>query len=182
MTGADRRSDQELIAAANRGDGSAFEALYLRYREWVVGLACRLTRHREDALDVLQETFAYFFGKFPGFRLTAKLTTFLYPAIRNLSLARVRERRRTTPAADLGADLVVPVEESAPAAASDLEALLAGLNEGERAVLVLRFVDGLALKEIAEALDIPLGTVKSRLHNALAALRNDPRARKYFEA
>jgi RNA polymerase sigma-70 factor, ECF subfamily len=45
----------------------------------------------------------------------------------------------------------------------------------------MRFVDGLALEEISVALDIPLGTVKSRIHNAIAALRKDPRVRNYFE-
>jgi len=49
-------------------------------------------------------------------------------------------------------------------------------------VLLLRFVDDLSLAEIAKAMNIPLGTVKSRLHNALAALRHDPRTKEYFEA
>ena len=55
------------------------------------------------------------------------------------------------------------------------------LPEAQREVLLMRFVDGLTLAEIAEALAIPLGTVKSRLHNALRALRDDPRVREYFE-
>ena len=54
------------------------------------------------------------------------------------------------------------------------------LSDEHREVLLLRFVDGLSLAEIAETLNIPLGTVKSRLHNALAFLRHDPRTRTYF--
>ena len=57
---------------------------------------------------------------------------------------------------------------------------MAGLPEGQREVLLMRFVDGMSLQEIADALDIPEGTVKSRIHNAIATLRTDARARRYF--
>src|SRR5436189_2340957 len=90
----DSRSDQELIAAVNDGDSNAFEALYYRYRDWVVSLAYRFTGDRELTLDVLQETFLYFVKKFPGFELTAQLKTFLYPAVRNLSIAARRKADR----------------------------------------------------------------------------------------
>src|SRR5688572_5893978 len=178
----DSRSDQELIAAINAGDANAFEALYYRYRDWVVGLAYRFTSDRELALDVLQETFLYFIKKFPGFRLTAQLKTFLYPAVRNLSIAARRKTGRfqsdenetdTLEAATTTEPLVSPSD--------SLTAVLAVLSEEHREVLLLRFVDGLSLAEIGETLGIPLGTVKSRLHNALAFLRRDPRTRGYFE-
>jgi len=90
----DARSDEALVDAANQGEAAAFEALYYRHRDWVVRLAWRFTADREDALDVLQETFAYFAKKFPGFRLRAKVTTFLYPVVRNLSMNIRRKRRR----------------------------------------------------------------------------------------
>ncbi|HEY2329127.1 MAG TPA: sigma factor, partial [Verrucomicrobiae bacterium] len=80
------RTDLELIAAINGGDTSAFEVLYLRYRDWVTGLAHRFTEDNDLALDVLQETFLYFLKKFPGFVLTAQLKTFLYPVVKNLSI------------------------------------------------------------------------------------------------
>jgi RNA polymerase sigma-70 factor (ECF subfamily) len=54
------------------------------------------------------------------------------------------------------------------------------LSAGQREVLLARFVDEMSLEEIAAALEIPLGTVKSRIHNALATLRDDPRTRNYF--
>src|SRR4051812_10296442 len=65
----DSRSDLELVEALNAGDASAFDALYYRHRDWVVRLARRFSGHGDDALDVLQETFACLAGKFPGFRL-----------------------------------------------------------------------------------------------------------------
>ena len=83
----DPRTDQELIASLNRGNDAAFDALYYRYRDWVVRLAHRFTGNADDALDVMQETFAYVAGKFPGFELTCAMTSFLYPAVRNLSIA-----------------------------------------------------------------------------------------------
>src|SRR5687767_11036586 len=91
--------DESLVAAVNRGEGPAFDAIYYRYRDWVVRLAHRFTGNDADALDVLQETFAYFFRKFPGFRLTASMTTFLYPVVRNFALEIHRKKRTTTTAA-----------------------------------------------------------------------------------
>src|SRR5688572_33011326 len=77
------------------GEAGAFEALYFRYRDWAAALAYRLTGDHSLALDVLQETFLYFLQKFPGFVLTCQLKTFLYPAVRNLSIAARRKAQRT---------------------------------------------------------------------------------------
>jgi RNA polymerase sigma-70 factor (ECF subfamily) len=178
----DPRSDQDLIAAANAGDGSAFEALYNRYKDWVVSLAMRLTGDSDQALDVLQETFIYLLSKFPGFVLTSRLTTFLYPAVKNIAIHLRRKRDRLKiDAADQLSALPAPAPAAAPAADADLVAVVAALPETHREVVLMRFVDGLSLEEIAHALAIPTGTVKSRLHNALAALRGDPRVRRFFE-
>jgi RNA polymerase sigma factor (sigma-70 family) len=90
----DAASDQQLIAALNTGDADAFEPLYRRYRDWVVALAHRFTGDESLALDVMQETFLYLLKKFPGFRLTAQMKTFLYPAVKNLSIAARRKTSR----------------------------------------------------------------------------------------
>ncbi len=91
----DWRTDAELFAAINRADASAFESLYHRHRDWVVRLAYRFTHNHDDALDVLQETFSYLLRKAPNLTLTAKLTTYLYPAVKNISMSLLRERRKT---------------------------------------------------------------------------------------
>jgi RNA polymerase sigma-70 factor (ECF subfamily) len=175
------RTDLELIAAINGGDAAAFEALYFRYRDWVTTLAFRFTRDSDLALDVLQETFLYFLKKFPGFVLTAQLKTFLYPAVKNLSLAARRKAdRHQSNEAELTALENAPAAETAATSRSELMLVLAALSSEQSEVLLLRFVDGLSLAEIAVAMEIPLGTVKSRLHNALATLRGDPRTKEFF--
>jgi RNA polymerase sigma-70 factor (ECF subfamily) len=178
----DPRSDLDLVAALNAGDASAFDALYYRYRDRVLRLAYRFTANHADAQDVLQETFSYLYRKFPGFRLTASMTTFLYPVVRNLSLELIRKRRTaTTSSADVLADM--PGFAAAPDEAqtrADLAAAMANLSPEHRQTVLLRFVDDLTMEEIAAATAVPVGTVKSRLHHAIAAMRQDPRVRRYF--
>jgi RNA polymerase sigma-70 factor (ECF subfamily) len=173
----------ELVRALNGGDTSAFDGLYYRYRDWVVRLAQRFTGNGDDALDVLQETFSYLFRKFPGFVLTASMTTFLYPVVKNLSIAARRKRLRVAQFPDDRP----PPDPAAPALVDhdkqreELSAVLAALPDAQREVLLMRFVDGMSLIEIGEALGIPEGTVKSRIHNAIATLRSDERTIGYFE-
>ena len=149
-TGAeDTRSDEALIAAVNHGDTAAFEALYYRYRDWVVHMAFRITGDRDLALDVLQETFLYFSKKFPGFRLTAKLITFLYPAVRNYASAARRKNQRVIanePALETAQAPDPPTD-----GREGLVEILAALRAEQREVLLLRFVDGLSLEEIVSA-------------------------------
>jgi len=134
----------------------------------------------DDALDVLQETFGYLIGKLPHLTLTAKMTTFLYPVVKNLSL-RLRERQRLTLLEPETLDqLPAPARRDDHLARRDLTAVLEELPVEQREVVWLRFVDGMRLKEISKLLQLPMGTVKSRLHYAIAALRRDARVRHYF--
>jgi RNA polymerase sigma-70 factor (ECF subfamily) len=181
MDSLEARSDLELIAAMNRGDAAAFETLYFRHRDWVVSLAHRFTGDSDAALDVMQETFLYFLKKFPGFRLTANLKTFLYPAVRNLSIAARRKAQRYQATEAQLEKIESTASDETAVTTSELQVVLAGLSEEHRETVLLRFVDGLSLAEMAEAMEIPLGTVKSRLHIALQTLRNDKRTREFFE-
>ena len=172
---ADKRTDLELIAAINSGDDAAFAVMYHRYKDWVVGLAFRFTGHHDDSLDVLQETFAYFVRKFPGFELTAQMTTFLYPAVRNLSIASRKKRQRSV-SSDENLDLFPEAQQEESLARDDFAEMLKSLSDAHREILLMRFVDDMTQPEIAEALDLPLGTVKSRLHHAVQAVKNSPAA------
>jgi RNA polymerase sigma-70 factor (ECF subfamily) len=181
MPQADPRTDEALVDAVNRGNESAFAALYYRYRDWVVGLAHRMTGNHEDALDVMQETFAYVASKFPGFALRSRFKTFLYPVVRHLATTRRRKNSRFTGRSELSDDTAAPpLPKPSDASREELAAVMATLSETHREILLLRFVDDLSLDEIARAMGIPLGTVKSRLHTALATLRTDDRTRRYF--
>jgi len=174
--GGDPRSDQELIAALNRGDYAAFEPLYLRHKEWVYNLATRYTDHH-GALDAVQETFAYFLAQFPGFRLTARLTTYFYPVVKNIALS-VKRRNKRIVLGDPPEEEAEPEGPRVPEGA--LGEVLAGLPQPQLEVLLMRIVDGMSVEEVGAALGIAEGTVKSRLHLALNRLREDPRTKDLF--
>jgi len=172
------KSDEELLERANMGDVEAFEALYRRHRDWVYRLAWRFTGNEPDALDVLQETFAYLLRKLPSLHLTAAMTTFLYPVVKHLSL-NVR-RRRAPSQGDDELLAALPAPSSEETSRSELALALATLPSEQREVVLMRFVDDMSLEEIAQALKTPLNTIKSRLYRALDSLRSDPRTRDYF--
>ena len=172
----DNLTDQQLVQALNDGNVEAFDLLYFRHRDWAMRLALRMTEHHDDALDVLQETFAYFARKFPGFQLTAALTTFLYPAIRNYSIAARRKRQRSAPGDDDTLSLIAKNSAKEAANRDEFTLALASLSEDHREILLMRFVDDMTQPEIASALNIPLGTVKSRLHHAVLAVKQSPEA------
>lgn len=173
---ADRRSDQELVRICNTGNApeavQAFEALYRRHRNYVVRVALRFVRDPDTALDVLQETFSYLLGKFPpagdGLVLTAHMTTFLYPVAKHCALSLLRKQQRFPSAEGRSPDELAaePVADE-----GDLAVVLRGLSAERREVVLMRFADGMSLEDIATALGIPLGTVKSRLHIAIRQLR-----------
>jgi RNA polymerase sigma-70 factor (ECF subfamily) len=159
--------DAALVARANAGDDDAIDEIYRRHRDWVAALAYRFTNDRDEALDVLQDAFAYLLGKLPNLVLTSSLKAFLYPVVKHLSLDRHRRRRPTVDVNDLADRLPAP-ELAVP---SEIGRLLASLSEAHREIVLLRFVDDLSLPDIAAALDLPIGTVKSRLHYAIDLLR-----------
>jgi RNA polymerase sigma-70 factor (ECF subfamily) len=99
--------------------------------------------------------------------------------VRNLSLGARRKRRGVETLDDAMPGLVVA---DPKLARSELAAAMANLSVAHREVVLLRFVDDLSIDEIADALDVPAGTVKSRLHHAIAAMREDPHIRRFFEA
>jgi RNA polymerase sigma-70 factor (ECF subfamily) len=175
--------DLHLVEICNHGDArdaaNAFETLYKRHKDFVIRVALRFVPDNDSALDVLQETFTYLLRKFPpigpGLTLTASLTSLLYPVAKNSALTLRRKSDRFPHSDDVLPDDLPAATNDGP---SDIPVLLRGLPDERREVLVLRFVDDLSLQDIATALDIPLGTVKSRLHLALKALRESPEAKK----
>lgn len=177
----DPREDDELVAAANRGEVAAFETLYRRHRAYVWRVAFRVLRHGPDAEEIAQETFLRWFDQFPGFELTAAVTTYLHTIARRLALNAARQRARPADAAGpLNHTADRPARVATDRETEALERLLGGLNEDHREVVLMRYVDSLHLDDMAAVLGIPVGTVKSRLHAAVDALRRDPRTTAYF--
>ena len=174
-------SDEELLERAQEGDTEAFDALYRRHRDWVYRLAWRFTGSEPDAMDVLQETFTYLLRKLPGLRLTAALTTFLYPVVKHLSL-NVRRAGRVRRDASESLLHITPYAEHTMDNVSRIElaAVLATLPPEQREVVLMRFVDEMSLEEIARALKTPVNTIKSRLYRAMETLRKDSRTQDYF--
>jgi len=183
----DPRTDAELVRAAARGDEPAFLELYQRHRDFVFALALRHCGNREDALDLAQEAFAGLFKRLPTLELTGKLSTYLYPHVVHRAIDL--RRRRSPSTGDEAAFAAACAASAAPEAEHPSERLahedllrwLAGVPAEQREVLWLRFAADLELAEIATALAIPLGTVKSRMHAALKLLRGDPRLARLAE-
>jgi RNA polymerase sigma-70 factor (ECF subfamily) len=171
-------SDAELAGRAARGDEAAFGLLYERHRDWVFALALRVTGRREDALDVTQDVFVELLGRLPGWNVAGSLRPLLRPMVRNKAIDRARRAGR-----EVRAEEAVP-EPAAPGHATEdggeLARVLRALPAEQREALLLRYVDGLELAEIAAAMGVPLGTVKSRLHQAVEHLRRDPRVAQHF--
>ncbi len=182
-------SDEELIRSIN-GDWPDIEApfatLYARHKGFVLGVASRFASDGDAAQDVVQETFLALLGRFPGFELRGRMTTFLYPLARNLAVTSARKHAVRGRAVMGKALLDRAVVDGGPSPApgddrfAPLREAVGALPEAQREVLLLRIVEGLSVGEVALALGVPTGTVKSRLHKAVGALRDDPRTSGYF--
>lgn len=174
------RSDQVLVDSAAAGDVAAFEVLYKRHRDFVYRIALRHAREHEAALDASQEVFAHLLKKLPTLRLSGKLSTYLYPVAKNTALAvRVKGQRRLRLAQEVAAE--ARIHDPVPPERLRLLAAVDALPDPQREVLLMRIVDEMSVEEVALALGVPVGTVKSRLHHAIGALRGDEGLREWFE-
>jgi RNA polymerase sigma-70 factor (ECF subfamily) len=164
-------SDITLIKLANKGEDSAMTTLYYRYRDWVYGLAFRLCGDKEDAQEILQEVFIYFFNKFPGFELRSSLKTFLYPVVKNITISTIRKKRKVVSIDDPAAQGIPDESLNWTEEFRNLSEFLEGFSKEDKELVCLRFYDELQLVEISEIFKVPVGTIKSRLNRLLARLR-----------
>lgn len=163
---------EELVEACRRGDPDAQRALYDATCDRVYRLLLRMTRNSQDAFDLAQETYLKAFTRIGQFDAAASVTTWLYRIAVNEALQFLRSDKRrlqriqaqTPPGPDLR-----PTE--AVDARLDVEAGLARLPEFERALLVLRYMEGMDYAEMARVLDRPAGTIASGLNRARRLLR-----------
>ena len=167
------RSDEDLMTAVARGDEAALAALIDRYATRVHAYLLRHSGNREDADDLLQETWVRIARSAKSFDSARRFRSWIFGIATNL--ARDLFRRRTTKERALRTlAMSPPVAPAADSADRDeLRARIAQLPENMRAVLLLRYFEGMNEAEMADVLEIPRGTVKSRLHAALRELRGE---------
>ena len=193
-SGVEPSEELALVRAAKAGDISAFEQLVKRYDRSIFRLAQHITQNREDAEDVVQEAFLKAYQHLPGFQEQSKFYTWLVRIAVNESLMKLRRRRADK---TVSLDQEIETEDnSMPREVADwspnpeqvygqaeLNAILAktigGLPGGFRTVFVLRDIEGLSTEETAEALQLSVPAVKSRLLRARLQLRE--RLNRYFK-
>lgn len=184
-------TDRELVEKAQKGDGAAFATLVERHQRQVYRLALRMTGSEADAQEILQEAFLNAYQKLPLFRGEAQFSSWLYRIAANSALMRLRRKRRAPDAlADQPLELAGPrfsaeghLEPEGDWSQRADERMMSGelgaainkaveeLPEDYRTVFLLKDVDGLSNEDIAEALELTVPAVKSRLHRARLALR-----------
>ena len=165
-------ADIELVAACRRGEVRAMEALYHQYKRRVFGLVGRIVGAAE-AEEVAQDVFVRIFRGLPKFRGDAALGTWIYRLAVNAALSQVARRSRRNEVSDEALAQVPGPGEARrdPRLAEKVEAAMAELPAGYRAILVLHDVEGLSHEECAAILDCRVGTCKSQLHKARAKMR-----------
>lgn len=170
-------SDAELVAGVAQGSEDSLRALFDRHGNAVTALAHRMLGDRQEAEEILQDTFLRLFRNAQAFdERRAGLRTYLFAIARNLCLSRLRARS-SRPRQAAGAD---PHDAAFAAAVGSyhdplpgvlVRSALAGLDDQERLLLEAAFYQGYSHNDLAERYALPLGTVKSRLRRALAKLR-----------
>ena len=172
-------NDEELIGRAQRGDTAAFGDLVRRHQDRVYNLAYRMTSDRDLAADVTQDAFMRAFRSLPKLRETQRFSSWLLKIVSNLSLDALHHKGTVSLDALLEeGDEHLPISGYDPVDTLEGvltdEAIAAALEKVApvyRQVLVLRHIEDLPYEKIAEILEIPLGTVKTRLFRGREQLR-----------
>jgi RNA polymerase sigma-70 factor (ECF subfamily) len=175
-----------LIEKASRGDVRSFETLVKEYEKSVYNLALRMVSNKEDAMDIVQEVFLKAYQALPSFRGDSRFSTWIYRVSVNASLDHIRKNQkgkvysldepltfkessiqRELPDDSVSIEYLVESKDLGDTVLSSLSYI----DPDQRAVVLLCDVQGYTYQEIADMLEISIGTVKSRLHRARNALR-----------
>ncbi len=178
--------DGLLIERSQAGQRDAFDQLIRKHERRAYQYAFRLTSNQDEAMDIVAEAFVRVYNALPNFRGQSAFTTWLYRIITNCYLDfRKKDKSRTQTSLDVvidneGSEFERQIED--PDAAPDIEVernererlvqrAIMKLPEYQRAMLIMYHVEMLSYEQIAESLDLPIGTVKSRLNRARLGLR-----------
>ena len=180
----ERRADQELVSRAQEGDKRAFDLLVLKYQQKVAGLISRYLRDPSEIMDVTQEAFIKAYRALPGFRGESAFYTWLYRIAINTVKNHLVAQGRRPPGDDVEAEVAEQMdtgnrlrEVATPEShlltdeiAHTVQQALDELPQDLRTAIVLREFEGLSYEEIANAMDCPIGTVRSRIFRAREAI------------
>ncbi|MCH7227503.1 RNA polymerase sigma factor [Haloferula sp. A504] len=183
-------ADEVLVLQAQAGDSAAFDELVTRHRGRIFAMIRQMTKNEADAWDLSQEAFIKAWKALPRFEVKAKFSTWLYRIAHNTVYDWARRKRPEAGGGELneeifGSGSIDPASTTTPAAERrpddamrdgelrvKIEAALDQLSPQHREVVILKDVQGLAYKEIAEVMDCSIGTVMSRLHYARQKLQS----------
>lgn len=187
-------TDHELVKRVQKGDRRAFDLLFARYQHKIYGLVSRFVRDTQDIDDVVQEAFIKAYRALPRFRGESAFYTWLYRIAINTAKNYLVARNRRPPASDIeaedaefldGGDALRETENPENQLARDelevaIDSAIRSLPDDLRSAVTLREFDGLSYEQIAEIMDCPVGTVRSRIFRAREAI--DVRIRPYLNS
>ena len=178
------KSTQNLVLQLQNGSLDALGALYDRFNQMVYRTALGITGDAEAASDLLQEVFLRMHRFADRIDPARPLEPWLYRVTANLSCTWVKRQRWLRPIEDI-AEWLVKDHKSSPAQIAEsnetwgeIEQAIAAFPLAQRTVIVMHYVNNLSLKEIAEILDVPVGTIKSRLYYGRRELKKQMRSQE----
>jgi RNA polymerase sigma-70 factor, ECF subfamily len=182
-----READTEMVLAVREGDTTAYRGLVEKYQTRVYQMVYGMVRNREDARDITQDAFVKAYDNLHRFRLESSFYTWIYRIAMNLSIDFLRKRQRRGPVTEYDEAIAHRDDDGGideahhqdgPARTLERKRLyerimdaMEELPEDQRQVVLLRELEGLSYKEIAEVMEIPEGTVMSRLYYARKKLQ-----------
>jgi RNA polymerase sigma-70 factor, ECF subfamily len=183
----ERSIDQKLVARVQKGDRAAFDLLVRKYQHKVAKLVARYVRDRAEIDDVTQEAFIKAYRAIGGFRGESAFYTWLYRIAVNTAKNYLDSQGRRPPNTDMeveGAELIESGETLRDQAtperslltdeiAATVNRAIASLPEDLRTAITLREIEGLSYEEIAQVMECPIGTVRSRIFRAREAIDNE---------
>jgi RNA polymerase sigma-70 factor (ECF subfamily) len=172
--------DRELVLRCQRQDARAFDELVVRHQDRIYGAITRFCGNAEDACDITQRAFINAYRKIQEFKGDSAFSTWIYRIAFNQAISFRRENRRASVSLYSKDDEPVhePVDDRSPTESMEtqetqrkVQEALEKLDEGDRQIIVLKDLQGNSYDEIAAIMDIPKGTVRSRLHRARLELK-----------
>lgn len=178
-------SDEQLIARFQQGDVQAFDTLVRRYKDQLLNFVYRFVGNRSDAEDIVQETFLRVYKNKHYYKEIAKFSTWVYTIAGNLAKTELRRRKRhkifsVSNFVNDEKDYDIPDREIGPDKKVDgtikedyIQKAIEKLPPKFKEVIILRDIQGFSYEEISQILNIPLGTVKSRVNRGRLKLQED---------